>query len=141
MKKSTIFGLIIIAAAVCLIIALVGDFSSYETFETASKQTGKEIHVIGVLEKDKAMEYDPLKDANYFSFFAKDQKGEIRQVVYNDSKPQDFEKSEQLVMVGKMDGEVFKCSEILMKCPSKYQGNGGPADNDGFVSSKAPQPM
>jgi len=29
--------------------------------------------------------------------------------------------SEQIVVTGKMDGDVFKASEILMKCPSKYK--------------------
>jgi cytochrome c-type biogenesis protein CcmE len=29
--------------------------------------------------------------------------------------------SERIVMKGKMNGEVFECKEILLKCPSKYK--------------------
>ena len=66
------------------------------------------------------MFYEPQKDPNFFSFTMTDKEGNLCKVVYKGSKPQDFERSEQLVVKGKMDGEVFKCSEISMKCPSKY---------------------
>ncbi len=49
-----------------------------------------------------------------------DQEGISQKVVYSDAKPQDFEKSEQLVVTGKSEGEVFYAEQILMKCPSKY---------------------
>ena len=39
---------------------------------------------------------------------------------YNGTKPNDFERSEQIVIIGKMKGEEFAASGILMKCPSKY---------------------
>ena len=42
-------------------------------------------------------------------------------VVYKSAKPQDFEKSEKVVVVGKMQGNVFVADQILMKCPSKYE--------------------
>jgi hypothetical protein len=47
-------------------------------------------------------------------------KGVIKQVVLHKSKPQDFEKSEQIVLIGKMQGDNFHANDILMKCPSKY---------------------
>jgi cytochrome c-type biogenesis protein CcmE len=37
------------------------------------------------------------------------------------SKPQDFERSEQIVLTGKMKGDEFVATDILMKCPSKYK--------------------
>ena len=121
MKKSNIILLVVIAIAVAVIITRVGDFSTYETFATASSKKGQEFHVIGVLEKQKPMTYDPRKDANFFSFYVKDKSGKVNQVVFRGSKPTDFEKSEQIVLTGSMgDNNVFKCSHILMKCPSKY---------------------
>jgi cytochrome c-type biogenesis protein CcmE len=41
-------------------------------------------------------------------------------VIFNGNKPQDFERSEQVVIKGKMQGTAFQADEILMKCPSKY---------------------
>jgi cytochrome c-type biogenesis protein CcmE len=43
--------------------------------------------------------------------------------VLNGAKPQDFERSEKLVLIGKMENDTFYASKILMKCPSKYNNN------------------
>lgn len=122
MKKSNIVLLVVIAIAIGVIISLVGDFSTYETFLTAARHPDREYHVIGKLEKQRQMVYDPAKNANYFSFFVQDKSGQVRQVVFNGSEPTDFEKSEQIVLTGSMGkDDVFHCSQILMKCPSKYK--------------------
>jgi cytochrome c-type biogenesis protein CcmE len=49
-----------------------------------------------------------------------DNAGAEKKVVLHKNKPQDFERAEQIVLIGKMEGEEFHASEILMKCPSKY---------------------
>ena len=121
MKKSHIVLLVLVAAAVCVIVTMFGDFSTYETFQSAAAQPGKQYHVIGYLEKDKAMQYDPKVDPNYFSFFVKDKSGNVNQVIFSGAKPTDIEKSEQIVMTGYMDGTTFHCNKIQMKCPSKYK--------------------
>lgn len=119
MKRSHIIGIVIIALAIGVIISTFADSSSYSNFSEAKELT-EETHVVGTLVKEKALEYDPIKDANYFSFSMKDQKGEECQVVFYGTKPQDFERSEQIVLTGKMEGNKFVASKILMKCPSKY---------------------
>lgn len=115
--------LVVIAVAIAVIASMVGDFSTYETFATAKKQEGKEFHVIGMLDRAREMHYDPLKDANYFTFYVKDKSGNEQKVVFYGTKPTDFEKSEQIVLTGRIQGEEFHCSKILMKCPSKYKND------------------
>jgi cytochrome c-type biogenesis protein CcmE len=119
MKKSSIFGLIVIAIAIAIIICTYSSSSTYGTFKDA-KQTASELHVVGHLVKDKQLYYEPTKDANYFSFFLKDNTGQECKVVFAGTKPQDFERSEQIVLTGAMKGGEFHASDILMKCPSKY---------------------
>jgi cytochrome c-type biogenesis protein CcmE len=119
MKKSAIFGLITIAIAIAVIISTYSNSSSYGTFSDA-KSTNSELQIIGHLDKQKQLYYDAAKDANYFSFFVKDKKGEECKVVFTGTKPQDFERSEQIVLTGQMEGNEFHASKILMKCPSKY---------------------
>ncbi|HVB03406.1 MAG TPA: cytochrome c maturation protein CcmE [Chitinophagaceae bacterium] len=123
MKKSNIVLLVLIAVTIAVIISMVGDFSTYETFASAARQPGKDFHVIGMLDKTRSLVYDPVKDPNYFSFYVKDKAGELEKVVYRGAIPTDFEKSDKIVLVGKMDGQQFECSSILMKCPSKYKAN------------------
>lgn len=119
MKRSHIVGIVLIAVAIGVIISTYADTSTYADFTRAGK-TGDEIHVVGTLVQDKPLFYDPVKDANYFSFYMADEDGVECKVVFNGTKPQDFERSEQIVLVGRMKGEEFYASKILMKCPSKY---------------------
>ncbi|MCD6064963.1 MAG: hypothetical protein K0R82_2874 [Flavipsychrobacter sp.] len=123
MKKSHIVLLVLIAAAVGIIVSMFGDFSTYETFASAAKEPGKKYHVIGVLAKGKQMEYDPVKDPNHFVFYVEDKAGQVNKVIFNGAKPTDIEKSEQVVMMGHMEGDAFRCSKIQMKCPSKYKND------------------
>jgi len=68
------------------------------------------------------MIYDPEKDANYFSFYMIDDNNDKRQVAIREAKRYDFERSEKIVVTGKMNAEgVFEASEMLLKCPSKYK--------------------
>jgi cytochrome c-type biogenesis protein CcmE len=120
MKKSSIIGLVVIAVAIAVIIGLYGNTSTYGSFADA-KNTNGELHIIGYLDKQKELYYDAAKDANYFSFYMKDKKnGDECKVVFSGTKPQDFERSEQIVLVGEMRGNEFHASHIQMKCPSKY---------------------
>lgn len=119
MKKSSIAGIVIIALAIGIIISTYADSSTYGSF-TDAKKSESELHVVGQLNKEKELFYDPQQDANYFAFYMKDNQGKESKVVFNGSKPQDFERSEQIVLTGKMVGNEFHASKILMKCPSKY---------------------
>ncbi len=119
MKKSSIFGLVVIAIAIAVIISVYSNSSTYGSFKDA-QSTATELHVVGHLDKQKQLFYDATKDANYFSFYMKDNKGEECKVIFTGTKPQDFERSEQIVLTGAMKGHEFHASSILMKCPSKY---------------------
>ncbi len=121
MKKTHIVLLILVVVALSVLVSVFGDFSTYETFASAGKQPGKTYYVIGMLQKDKEMIYEPTKDANHFSFYAKDKAGNLNKVIFNGEKPRDIEKSEQIVMLGYLDAGTFHCSRIQMKCPSKYK--------------------
>lgn len=119
MKKSSIILIVVIAIAIAMIMVIYTDSSTYSTF-TEAKEKNTELYVVGVLNKDRDLYYDPIKDANHFSFYMYDNDSTECQVIFNGSKPMDIERSEQIVLTGKMEGDVFHASKILMKCPSKY---------------------
>ena len=129
MKKSHIIGIIIIAAAIMIIMSTAGDASTYVDFgqakELAADGSKTKVHVVGRLKKDAkghiiGMQYDPLVDPNYFSFMLVDTNRVEQKVVYFNPKPQDFERSEQVVITGNIQNNVFVADKILLKCPSKY---------------------
>ncbi len=130
MKKIQIFGLIIVAVAIGIIVSTAGDASTYVDFskakEMATSGDNESIHVVGKLKKNTSgqiveMQYDPQVDPNYFTFTLIDNNNVAQKVVYKSTKPQDFDKSEQVVVIGKMQNGTFAAEKILMKCPSKYE--------------------
>jgi cytochrome c-type biogenesis protein CcmE len=122
-KKAHIILIVLIAAAMAVIISSFSQFSTYETFASAAEKEGKSFVIIGKLDMDHEMEYNPLEDANRFVFYAKDNNDKTNRVIFSGTKPTDFERSEQLVMTGYMKGDDFICSKIQMKCPSKYEND------------------
>ncbi len=122
MKKTHIIGLVILAVAMVVIIISLKDSSNYVGFKHAEAYPNHEYHVIGELVEDKPMKYKPRKNPNHFTFYMKDKKGNKKKVVYHDAKPNDFERSDRIVIVGQMKNEqTFEANKILMKCPSKYK--------------------
>ena len=120
MKRTYIILIVLIAIAIGAIISTYGDASTYEDFSVATDHPNNEYHIVGKLDSLKVRYYDPKKDANFFSFYMIDEKGNERKVIYHAPEPQDFERSEKIVIIGKMEGEDFMASKILLKCPSKY---------------------
>ena len=122
MKRTHIIILVAIAALiVTLIIFSAGDFSTYDTINSAKEKPGKYVHLIAKLDKTQPIKYDPVNNPNYLSFYAIDSLGGRTKVVFHNSKPTDLEKSERIVMKGSMKGDHFECKDILLKCPSKYK--------------------
>lgn len=130
MKLSHIIGLIVIVIAITVIVSTTSEVSTYATFaeatEIAANNRTRKIHVAGELKKDAAgqimeMSYQPEVDPNHFTFKLIDRDKQEKLVVYGNPKPQDFERSEQVVVIGNMQGGEFVAEKILMKCPSKYQ--------------------
>lgn len=128
MKKSHIFIIVVIAAAIAIIISTAGDASTYVTFDEAyamaAEGDSKSIHVVGELKKDSqghVVGIMPGADRVSFSFIMIDENHKEQVVVYHEPMPQDFTRSEKVVVIGGYSGDTFKADKILLKCPSKYQ--------------------
>jgi cytochrome c-type biogenesis protein CcmE len=132
MKKSHILAILVIGFAIFVIISTMGDASQYVGFNDAyaMSQEGDDskVHVIGMLKRNEAkevigLEYNPSLDPNYLSFILIDEKNQEQKVVcYNPpASMKDLEKSEKIVVIGRVKDGQFIASEILMKCPSKYE--------------------
>lgn len=130
MKIKFVVAIAIVAVAIGVIVSTAGDASTYVNFAEAEKLAADgdndKVHVVGKLKKDAdknilGMSYNPAIDPNYFEFVLLDNNNVERKVIYSSPKPQDFDRSEQIVVIGCMKNDVFVADKILMKCPSKYQ--------------------
>ena len=120
MNKIYIIAGILIITGIAIFFSLSKDVSTYATFSEATKNQNR-VKVAGILAKDKEMYYNPQENPNYFSFYLRDPKGEEKKVILLQGKPQDFDRSEQIVVTGEMKGDEFVANEVLLKCPSKYK--------------------
>jgi cytochrome c-type biogenesis protein CcmE len=120
MKKTHIIGIVLIAIAMGTMFTLLGNSTSFSNFTEAIAKNGDNIQVAGTLVRSKPMKYDPEIDPNRFTFYMQDRDGKECEVVLLKSKPQDFERSEEVVATGHMEGGRFVAGNVLMKCPSKY---------------------
>lgn len=120
MKTKYIIG--IVAALVFVVVAIFSFNSNtvdYADFPTAQK-SGKTVQIIGSWVKETPTSYNPSK--NTFEFVAKDEKQNKAKVIFHGSKPQNFDIAPMVVIKGRFENENFIASEVLTKCPSKYEG-------------------
>lgn len=120
MKKLHIVALILVAIAITGIVISASNYTTYEGFTKAKENAGKTYKIVGYLDASKEMIYEPEIDPNKFTFYMIDKDSVVSTVVYKAPKPQDFERSEQIVVTGKAEDDIFIADEMLMKCPSKY---------------------
>jgi cytochrome c-type biogenesis protein CcmE len=121
MKRSHIIAIVIIAVAIGALVGSLYDSSTYADLDQAMANPGKEYHVVGVLDRSQEVVYEPSMNASLTTFTMQDLEGRTCKVHLAKAKPQDFERSERLVLIGKAnDHGEFEARDMLMKCPSKY---------------------
>lgn len=121
MKRSHIIALVLIAVAMAAFIATLADSSTFVDLAQAKATPGKEFKVKGYLDKSAPVEYEPIINANLTTFTLVDDNGEKCVVRLAKAKPYDFERSESIVLTGRVNAQgEFEAHDMLMKCPSKY---------------------
>jgi len=120
MKKRYIIG---IALGLVFIVVAIFSYNSnsieYSNF-TPAKSSGKKVQVIGSWVKEKSSDYNSEK--NIFTFYMNDKEHKEAKVIFSGSKPNNFALAQYFVVTGKFQGNDFIASDILTKCPSKYEG-------------------
>ncbi len=120
MKNKYLFGGIIIVVFLGIMIYLFTQTNvQYESSFVKVMQSGKTVKATGTWVKERSYEFD--KENKILSFYIKDENGNVMKVVYHGVMPNNFESSTSVVVTGKYSNGVFLATDILTKCPSKYQ--------------------
>jgi cytochrome c-type biogenesis protein CcmE len=114
----------IIGIAIIMVFVVFGAFSfrktltPYVSFQEA-RTSGATVQIIGepVLSE---VQYD--LNTHQLRFPIIDENQDRLTVVYQGTKPANFEQADQMVVIGKYENEAFVADQLLVKCPSKYQG-------------------
>jgi cytochrome c-type biogenesis protein CcmE len=91
----------------------------YVTFAEA-KAEHRTVQVMGALEKGTSR-YDTAAKVLHFNI-VEEKTGHVLAVTYTDVKPANFEDAVSIVAIGRVQGGTFAAEKLLVKCPSKYQG-------------------
>jgi len=120
MKPKYLIGITIIVVFVIFgALSFRKTLTPYVSFKEA-KKSGATVQVIGDIVFPE-VKYDI--DAHQLQFPVSDEHGDKMMVVYSGTKPSNFEQADRVVVIGKYENEVFVADQLLVKCPSKYQGS------------------
>lgn len=119
MKSKYLIGIVIIVVFVIFgALSFRKTLTPYVSFVEA-KKSGTTVQVIGEIVFSE-VNYDI--NAHQLQFPIMDEKQNKMMVVYSGTKPANFEQANKVVVIGKYENGVFVADQLLVKCPSKYQG-------------------
>ena len=105
MKRTHIIAIALIAVAIAALIGSLSDSSTYADLNEALANPGREYHVVGVLDRSQEIIYEPSQNASLTQFTMQDLEGRSCRVKLAKAKPQDFERSERIVLIGEASAD------------------------------------
>lgn len=119
MNKRYIVGIgIIVICGIVGFTAFRGSLTPYVGFAEA-KQLERNCQVMGTIDKEN-VHYDHAAGTLHFTIT--DEKGQALPVAYKGVTPGNFDQANSVVCQGQFVNGTFQASNLLVKCPSKYQG-------------------
>ncbi len=119
---------VVVASVVIVLFIIFGSVSFLQsnveyTDVTGAMQKHKKVQLKGQWDKEKGSAFDPK--TSQFTFYLVDDSGKECKVVLDGAAPNNFELATSVVAKGRyMDEGYFHASELLTKCPSKYEAQG-----------------
>ncbi len=127
---------IIIASVIVVAFVIFGSYSFLEsnveyTNVAGARAKQKKVQLKGAWNKEKPSAFDPRKST--FTFFLVDDAGQECKVVLDGAAPNNFELATSVVAKGRYvaEGDYFHATEVLTKCPSKYEATGADVKKTG----------
>jgi len=111
-------GVLVVAFLAYGTTSFKSNLTPYVSFEEASRSARK-VQIAGGL-VEKSTEY--FDESEELRFTMVEEAGDTMRVRYKGIKPGNFEEAVQIVAVGNYSDGVFHAEQLLVKCPSKYQG-------------------
>lgn len=122
MKPAHIIALAVIAISmVVTLIVFAGTTAHHVTVAEAMKNPGEQVQVPGDIVKD-TVRFDTTAGRGSLRFDVTDPKDPDSRmsIVYEQPKPENFDSAEKVEAVGQFKNGEFHATNLLVKCPSKY---------------------
>jgi len=125
--KYIIGGLIIVIFVIWGSCAFMSTTIKYVSLEEAAAAT-QTVQTMGKIDFDQVnynVEDERLEFVIYDAEAEDKETAQKLDVMYYGVVPGNFDQATSVVLKGKAEGESFLAEQMLVKCPSKYQGEGG----------------
>jgi len=120
MSRFNIVVILLVAVMVGTLVSVFTTNSESVVFARAFAEPGVEFKVSGTLDTDHPVDYDPEVAVAETRFHMRDKAGDVHEVILKEAKPTGLEQSESIDLYGSVRDGQFIATEMLMKCPSKY---------------------
>ncbi|MBM4162494.1 MAG: cytochrome c maturation protein CcmE [Ignavibacteria bacterium] len=117
--KIVVGGIVIVIGIILGAVNFLESNVEYMDF-AAAEQSQKRVQVKGEWVKEKGASFDT--DNVKFVFYMRDDANRVCRVVLDGAKPNNFELATSVVAKGRFVNGEFHSTEVLTKCPSKYEG-------------------
>jgi len=111
-------GVLVVAFLAFGATSFKSNLTPYVSFDEAMA-SHQEVQVAGELVQGSA---NYAEASNELSFELVNPDGKTMPVLYEGVKPGNFEDAKQIVAIGSFKDGAFRAEQLLVKCPSKYQG-------------------
>jgi cytochrome c-type biogenesis protein CcmE len=121
--KFVVGGVVIVLAIVYLIYTGIQSTSAYfftvDELLARSDMVGRTVRVSGWVDPN-TIDYNNKDLILAFEIFSED--GARVPIVFNGPKPDQMREGAEAIVEGKFDGTKFTAQTLLLKCPSRYEG-------------------
>jgi len=119
MKPGAIVAMILtVVGLVAVVLAFQGNSSQYVSVKEALASTAARQHLSGEIVPGTL---NSSMREGLVQFTIMDEEGQTLPVVYHGPLPQNLGEATKVVAVGGVKGTTFEASDIITKCPSKYE--------------------
>ncbi len=120
MKTGPIVTAIVAMLALAAVVAaFMSNASPYVTVAQAKSSAGTRLHLAGDILK-RTVNTDLVNHA--LTFDVKDKNGDVMTVRHIGEPPANMNEATEVVAIGKVENGEFISEKLLVKCPSRYEG-------------------
>lgn len=116
--KYIVIGIIAIAFLALAWYSFDSNKIDYSDFD-AAKASHKTVQIIGKVNKQNPVDYK--QESNKLTFTLVDELNTSEFITFNGPKPNNFDLAPMVVVKGRYEAGKFIATEIMTKCPSKYE--------------------
>ncbi len=136
MNAKLIIGLVLIASFMGLGVFSFVDHQVASMSIAQARETSKTVQIQGVIDFE-TVNYDVEKQQMTFDLLEKEENSntavenpERVRIIYHGEVPGNFDQAQSVTVIGVNGSEGFVAENMLVKCPSKYQGEDGEEEVD-----------